>query len=186
MLGSWRGGNLILAVALNNLAVALAALTALPVLTLSVTARADGPATGESPRVAHAGSFVRDTSATVGSTTTGHASHQHAVSFTVGSGELPAALCLPPGAEVSETPPPAADTPRKKKSGVARCGPEGCGYKALLGHLVITRDLELPGSSSVAVRLLPTSHALAGDSRTPIVVRPRVQGAYGVHLAARF
>lgn len=171
---------LIIAVALNKISVALAALVALPAFTHTVTARADGPAAkSERLRVAHAGSFVRDTSA--------NAKGGSAVSYAaMGSGELPAALCLPPGAEVSGTPVASAEAPRARKSPVARCGPEGCGYKALLGHLVITRDLELPGSSSVAVRLLPTSHALAGDSRTPIVVRPRVQGAYGVHLAARF
>ena len=85
----------------------------------------------------------------------------------------------------AEDAPEATPAPKKKRS-VSHCGPEGCGYKALLGHLVITRDLELPGSSGVAVRLLPTSHALAGDSHSRFVVRPRVQGAYGVHLAARF
>ena len=59
-------------------------------------------------------------------------------------------------------------------------------YRAVLGSLAIARDLQIPGSSVMAVRLLPTSSALAGDNSTPIVVRPRVDGGYGLNIAARF
>lgn len=175
----WQG-TLNLAVGLFRIAVALS------VLSLSGTALAEGPQTAkpELPRVANAGAFVRDTNAIGG----GHRQVRRQASKAAAASELPAALCLPPGAELpseAEDAPEATPAPKKKRS-VSHCGPEGCGYKALLGHLVITRDLELPGSSGVAVRLLPTSHALAGDSHSRFVVRPRVQGAYGVHLAARF
>lgn len=63
-----------------------------------------------------------------------------------------------------------------------------CSYKALLGSLVITRDLEIPSAPDMSVRLLPTSHAIGGKS-SPIVLRPRVPGGggwYGVDIAARF
>jgi hypothetical protein len=77
-------------------------------------------------------------------------------------------------------------------SGAARPKPASdcnitCGYRSLLGYLVITRDLEIV--PSMAVRLFPTSRALAGDS-SPIVVRPRVEGAgsswNGFDVAALF
>ena len=100
---------------------------------------------------------------------------------------LPPGLALPAADNVSKAAPAQADaTPRK--SAVRRsCTSAGCAYRSVLGKLVITRDLELPGSETVAVRLLPTSSALAGHSRSAIVLRPRVDGSkYGFHLAARF
>jgi hypothetical protein len=59
-------------------------------------------------------------------------------------------------------------------------------YRAVLGSLAIARDLQIPGAPVMSVRLLPTSSALAGETTTPIVVRPRVDGGYGVNIAARF
>jgi hypothetical protein len=78
---------------------------------------------------------------------------------------------------VSATPAaePAVRPKRKKQS-----------VRAVLGSLAIARDLQFPGSTVMAVRLLPTSSALAGETTTPIVVRPRVDGGYGVNIAARF
>ena len=64
----------------------------------------------------------------------------------------------------------------------------GLSYSALLGALIITRDLRLPGASFVALRLIPTRRALGGDSQIPVVVRPRVIGTgwYGVDALVRF
>ena len=79
-------------------------------------------------------------------------------------------------------PAPAADAPAKKSAGTRS-------YRAILGSLAIARDLQIPGAPAMAVRLLPTSHALAGESSSPIVLRPRVPGGggwYGVDIAARF
>lgn len=80
-------------------------------------------------------------------------------------------------ASVAATPAaePVARPKRKKQS-----------VRSVLGSLAIARDLQLPGSSVMAVRLLPTSSALAGETTTPIVVRPRVDAGYGVNIAARF
>lgn len=62
-----------------------------------------------------------------------------------------------------------------------------CGYHKALAYLVITRDIQVPGAPEMAVRLLPTSSALAGHSHSRIVVRPRVKnGGYGLDVAARF
>lgn len=63
-----------------------------------------------------------------------------------------------------------------------------CGYHKVLSYLIITRDIEVPGTELLALRLIPTSRALAGNSKTPIVVKPRVLGTswYGVDVAARF
>ncbi len=58
-------------------------------------------------------------------------------------------------------------------------------YRAVLGSLAIARDFHIPGSV-MALRLLPTSSALAGETTTPIVLRPRVDDGYGVNIAARF
>ncbi len=84
--------------------------------------------------------------------------------------------------EASEAP----KTPRRRSCGVGST----CGYRALLAELVITRDFEIPGAEGVALRLFPTSRALAGDDgRAKFVLRPRVQGSassYGLDLAARF
>ena len=69
------------------------------------------------------------------------------------------------------------------------CAPaSSCGYRALLGELVITRDLEIPGAPGMAVRLIPTRSAIAGETASPVVFKPRVVGSdwYGLDVAARF
>ncbi len=100
---------------------------------------------------------------------------------------LPPALALPAANNIGEAVPAKADQAPKKSTVRRTCTSAGCAYRSVLGKLVITRDLELPGSETVAVRLLPTSSALAGHSRSAIVLRPRVDGSkYGFHLAARF
>ena len=64
----------------------------------------------------------------------------------------------------------------------------GVGYKTMLGALVITRDLRLPGTSLLAFRLIPTRRALGGGIEVPIVLRPRVIATswYGVDAMVRF
>jgi hypothetical protein len=64
----------------------------------------------------------------------------------------------------------------------------GLGYRTLLGALVITRDLPLPGTSFLAFRLIPTRRALGGEIEVPIVLRPRVIATswYGVDALVRF
>ena len=61
-------------------------------------------------------------------------------------------------------------------------------YKAVLDDLVITRDLQIPGAPTMALRLIPTSTALVGGEVSPIVLTPRVVGSswYGLDVAARF
>lgn len=84
--------------------------------------------------------------------------------------------------------PPAAPTVKRAKPFVS--GAIGSqSYKALLGQLVITRDLEVPGAPSLALRVLPTPSSLGGGaSASPVVVRPRVdgEGRYGLHIRASF
>lgn len=94
--------------------------------------------------------------------------------------ELPETLKLP--SHAVET--PTADAPRPQKTKKKSSAPN---YKALLGELVITRDLQVPGSA-VSVRVLPTSSAIGGGSSAPIMVRPRVDGSgrYGFHMVASF
>jgi hypothetical protein len=61
-------------------------------------------------------------------------------------------------------------------------------YKAVLGELVITLDLQIPGvPTAMALRLIPTTSALGGAS-APIVLRPRVVGTdwVGLDIAGRF
>lgn len=102
---------------------------------------------------------------------------------------VPAELVTVPSAEgLAEV---ETESRSRRKASPRRClAATSCSYKSLLGELVITRDLEIPGAEGMAVRLFPTSSALAGDdSRAKIVLRPRVEGsgsAYGLHLAARF
>ncbi len=95
--------------------------------------------------------------------------------------ELPSNLRLPTDAV---TPAPAADAPR---ANVKKSKGSSLSYKALLGGLVITRDLVVPGSA-VSVRVLPTSSAIGGGSSAPILLRPRVDGSgrYGFHMVAKF
>lgn len=65
---------------------------------------------------------------------------------------------------------------------------EGCSYRTLLGYLVITKDLEIPGAPVMALRLIPTRSALAGAASSPIVLKPRVVGTSwsGLEIAAQF
>ena len=60
-------------------------------------------------------------------------------------------------------------------------------YRDVLGLLVVTEDLEIPGIARIGVRLLPTREALAG-SPAPVVLIPRVIGTswYGAEIVARF
>ncbi|MEZ4226010.1 MAG: hypothetical protein R3B13_33995 [Polyangiaceae bacterium] len=102
--------------------------------------------------------------------------------------QVPPALALP-ATRVANADATADAAPQQRKAPAVRrgCASASCSYRSLLGHLVITRDLALPGTETVAVRLLPTSSALAGDSRSPIVLRPRLEDSgYGFNLAARF
>jgi hypothetical protein len=94
--------------------------------------------------------------------------------------QLPQSLNLP--SHAVET--PSAEAPRPAKAKKKSSGPN---YKAILGELVITRDLQVPGSA-VAVRVLPTSSAVGGGTSAPIMVRPRVDGSgrYGFHMVASF
>jgi hypothetical protein len=79
-----------------------------------------------------------------------------------------------------------AATPKDAKQKSAASTPS---YRSLLGYLVITRDLQIPGAPLMAVRLIPTTKALAGDT-SPIVLRPRLDGAgsswTGLDIAALF
>ncbi len=61
-------------------------------------------------------------------------------------------------------------------------------YSRLLGALIITRDLTLPGAPFMALRLIPTRRALGGENAVPIVVRPRLIATswYGVDALVRF
>jgi hypothetical protein len=85
---------------------------------------------------------------------------------------------------------PAQGDAKQKGSAPSKCDlGSSCSYRAILGYLVITRDLQIPGAPQMAVRLIPTSKALSGDT-SPIVLRPRVDGAgsswTGVDIAALF
>jgi hypothetical protein len=82
--------------------------------------------------------------------------------------------------------PPAPERPQPPKP-TCKLG-EGCSYKTLLGYLVITKDLEIPGAPGMALRLIPTRSALAGGPTSPIVLKPRVVGTSwsGLEIAAQF
>lgn len=94
--------------------------------------------------------------------------------------ELPETLKLPSHTVTT----PSAEAPRPTKAKRKAAAPN---YKAILGELVITRDLQVPGSA-VSVRVLPTSSAIGGGTSAPIMVRPRVDGSgrYGFHMVASF
>lgn len=100
---------------------------------------------------------------------------------------LPASLRVPTNV-VSKADEAPRDTSKAKKRKSTSCNSNGCGYKALLGGLVITRDIQ--ASDQVSVRMLPTSHSVGGDdASTPILLRPRVHGsgdAYSLNLRAKF
>jgi len=61
------------------------------------------------------------------------------------------------------------------------------GYRALMGELVITRDLEIPGLTGVGVRMIPSRSAVVG-SPVPVVLIPRFVGTswYGAEVVATF
>jgi hypothetical protein len=99
---------------------------------------------------------------------------------------VPAMFRLPASAIASASAVPVAPAKKSKKSDTG-CNENGCGYKALLGGLFITRDFQV--STKLSLRMLPTSHALGGDdAKTPIVVRPETKGEdyYGVRVHAAF
>jgi hypothetical protein len=101
------------------------------------------------------------------------------------SAETQAAL-----AELGASPAGAESGQRRSEASRKSCSlGESCSYSSLLGSLVITRDLQIPGAPTMAVRLIPTARALSGET-SPVVLRPRVAGAgsswYGVDVAARF
>ncbi len=100
--------------------------------------------------------------------------------------ELPASLRLPAsvlanvGADQDQGPP--RKKPKRKRPD---CNQNGCGYKALLGGISIAKDIQ--ATEKVSVRVIPTTNSLGGDeASTPIVVRARVDGQYGLHLRAKF
>ncbi len=86
----------------------------------------------------------------------------------------------------SEAAPPAPERPEPPRP-ACRLG-EGCSYKTLLGYLVITKDLDIPGAPGMALRLIPTNSSLGGGSTAPIVLKPRVVGSSwsGLEIAAKF
>lgn len=94
----------------------------------------------------------------------------------------------PEEAAVAPALPVESAAPRRAPRAHSSCAIlSSCGYHRVLDYLVITRDVALPGAPSVALRLLPTAHALAGESSTPVVVRPTITSAgYGFDIAARF
>jgi len=85
-------------------------------------------------------------------------------------------------------------SPSEWSLGVAAGGPPGAAkrnalnYRSVLGALLITRDLPLPGASFLALRLIPTRRALGGEFQAPIVLRPRLIATswYGVDAVVRF
>lgn len=97
-------------------------------------------------------------------------------------------LEMPVPVKVTESAAAAPAQPPSTEPGVRSKKRASVSYSAVLGSLPIARDLEMPGAV-MSLRLLPTSQPLAGESSTPIVLRPRVPGGggwYGVDIAARF
>jgi hypothetical protein len=94
-------------------------------------------------------------------------------------------LGLAAEAVVSDTMPMAVTARMAPKAAKAKSPLD---YKAVLDDLVITRDLQIPGAPTMALRLIPTSTALVGGQVSPIVLTPRVVGSswYGLDVAARF
>ncbi|GMV19689.1 MAG: hypothetical protein AMXMBFR56_79130 [Polyangiaceae bacterium] len=93
---------------------------------------------------------------------------------------VPASVLAQVGADQDQGP------PRKKpKRNRPDCNQNGCGYKALLGGIAIAKDIQ--ATEQVSVRVIPTTNSLGGEqASTPIVVRARVDGQYGLHLRAKF
>jgi hypothetical protein len=101
--------------------------------------------------------------------------------------ELPAALRVPASMLAEFEAKPTEATPKRQTKNSSSCNENGCGYKAILGNLVITRDIQ--ASTNVSLRVLPTAHALGGrDAATPFLLRPRVNGSgsYGLDFRAKF
>jgi len=101
--------------------------------------------------------------------------------------ELPASLRLPSSELLKIEATVAPVSPKRKHKSRAGCNENGCGYKAILGNLVITRDIQ--ASRDVSLRVLPTAHALGGDdAATPFLLRPRVDGSgrAGLDFRAKF
>ena len=157
----------------------LAALTALVAAsTVAVPAAATGPAPG---RVARASRVVQQAAvaALAESAATPRASR-------------PAPQVAPEGVQkealsVAQAAAPPAPQRPQPPTPTCKIG-EGCSYKTLLGYLVITKDLEIPGAPVMALRLIPTRSALAGGASSPIVLKPRVVGTSwsGLEIAAQF
>jgi hypothetical protein len=64
---------------------------------------------------------------------------------------------------------------------------EAVNYRALLGELVVTKDIEIPGLTGVGFRMIPSRSAVAG-SPVPVVLIPRFVGTswYGAEVVASF
>lgn len=152
---------------------------ALALLAVSSSARAEGPR-----RIANASLVVQRVAAELTS---------RAEPVTVAHSESELMLQLPPtlsaetliaAADATQALEAAAPKDAKKKSAASTPS-----YRTLLGYLVITRDLQIPGAPKMALRLIPTTKALSGDT-SPIVLRPRLDGAgsswTGVDIAALF
>ncbi|MBI3204194.1 MAG: hypothetical protein IT377_24795 [Polyangiaceae bacterium] len=93
---------------------------------------------------------------------------------------LPASMLAQVGADRDQGPPRGKKVKRTRTD----CNQNGCGYKALLGGITIAKDIQ--ASEDVSVRVIPTTNSLGGEASTPIVVRARVDGQYGLHLRAKF
>jgi hypothetical protein len=101
--------------------------------------------------------------------------------------ELPASLRLSSSEMLKIEAAPTPASPKRKHKSSTGCNENGCGYKAILGNLIITRDIQ--ASRDVSLRVLPTAHALGGaDAATPFLLRPRVDGSgrAGLDFRAKF
>jgi hypothetical protein len=46
-------------------------------------------------------------------------------------------------------------------------------FRKAIGRLVLTRDLQIPGTNALGFRLIPTRKALGGEKKIPFVFRVR-------------
>jgi hypothetical protein len=84
---------------------------------------------------------------------------------------------------------PSEWAPGLGSSGTRRAGSRSSlSLRDLLGALVITRDLEMPGAPFLGLRVIPTKKALSGESLIPFILRPRLIATswYGLDVTARF
>ena len=60
-------------------------------------------------------------------------------------------------------------------------------YRAIMGELLVTRDIEIPGLTGIGVRMIPSRSAIVG-SPVPVVLIPRFVGTgwYGAEVVASF